>query len=62
MITLSINLTEEQAEEMVDSIQKSLDADEAWEPRLTFQPEDAERIQTNLEFQVNITDAHYDDL
>lgn len=62
MITLSIDMTEDQAEEMVDSIQDALDEDEAWKPEFTFQPEDAENIQRNLRFQVRHNDHYYENL
>jgi len=62
MITLSIDMTEEQAEEMVASIQDALEEDEPWTPELTFQPEDAENIQKNLKFQVRHSDHYYENL
>lgn len=55
-------MTDEQAEEMVASIQDALDEEESWTPELTFQPEDAESIQTNLKFQVRHGDHYYENL
>lgn len=62
MITLSIDMTEEQAEEMVASIQDALDEDEEWNPEFTFQPEDAENIQKHLKYQVRHSEQHYENL
>lgn len=62
MITLSIDLTEEQAEDMVADIQDSLDEGDEWNPELTFQRDNAEMIEQNLSFQIRHGDHYYNNL
>lgn len=51
MITLSMDLTEEQARAMIESID-SVEEGERWEPELSFQCEDAQQIRRYLLAQV----------
>lgn len=47
MIRLSFDVTEEQAEEIIESIDE-LDEDEKWEPDMEFSHQSAEAIRTKL--------------
>ena len=47
-ITLSIDMNEEQANRVVDSIEESLEDGERWSPRFAFQDDEAESIRQDV--------------
>lgn len=62
MITLSIDISEDQAQAMIESIDDALEDGETWEPEFLFEEENAESIRQNLRFQLNHSDKYYEDL
>jgi hypothetical protein len=51
MIRLSFDVTEEQAEEIIESIDE-LDEGEEWEPDMEFSHQSAKKIRTRLHYSL----------